>query len=1168
MLYKKLSKPLVAILVLLFFCTAMVLLLSALVRNPSIQRYLLGQVGQATGYNLNARDLKLDLLEGIGFSGRDVMVESRTRPGRIEASRLRIVLDVGKLIKGRIVPSKVEIFRPRIDLALVHGPRPLKVEDGRFFNKHITEKLSEFGSFSLKQGSLHVKGLPFGLKDLDCDVYPTKKGPVRIQVNIKGRAVSGKDSAPFVLEGTLARDKKPDSDLAAEMTLRTGKFPLAWARWPACLSFSQGVGEADIRLKAALGGPVSAEGKIIAEGVRFSLVRHEKTKDYFFDHLQADFISGYSKKIIEISSLHLKGPDFSVAASSKIDFKNQSNPHIILELESPFLPLVTFKGIFPTPFINALVNDRIFPILSGGEARLESFSLNGTNDQLKHLRLPENRDAISTRIKWKEIEIFKDGGALPFEKVSGELRFEKGALSTSLSHAVFGNSTITHASMNVHNLFEAPAFLVSVEGLFDLQDIKQQEKLDLMPSKVRQFLQGFEKLSGKVEASVEIGSEKKGVNLRIVNGKFHGTNCSAENKALYLPLVLDEADIQIDDKEKYRLRGAGRWGRSEFQVSGSTDNLWKAFKAEIAARIHMEEIMDHFGQGHQFPIKYSGPLPCRGTLLRKDGAWACQGEFDLDTVIVETDFVSADPPGKNDKVAFSVELDPGEKLVLNDLKFYLGRSAFGLKGLLGLKDNDTLDLSVMTENFLLEDLGIQRKNNHMQAKGDLSLSARVQGTRGNLQKISVIGKIAGKDISFALDALPSAVNDCHFELDFSEKDVFIHSLNMRMGESHANIQGHLQGWEGLKGEITVNADYLNVSDFIPKRTGSEDKDSTWNSFREKSNIRLSLSAQKGRWKSMIFGPLKLESGFQTGDLYITTAKAQLEHGSFAAQGHVKKEKGPERIFFTSDIKMTKQPVDHLADSLGLKKGLEGLLTMEAILSAKGMERKDLIHGLTGTGSTDFLLEEGRVKRKRGVFFKILEFLSLQNIIKWRMPDLSTKGFGFEQLEAHLNIKEGTIETDHLIFKSPVFNATAQGTVSVPSETIDFEIWVQTLETVDSLVGNVPIIGYILTGREKSPQGVLIYPLKVKGHWSDPHIRSRVLRNIAPGVLDIFKRILLTPGRILKEISENTLGLARRNGSEPEKKPSLRSREECSEILIDNDMEACYLVSFFELSKKL
>ncbi|MBW2143798.1 MAG: AsmA-like C-terminal domain-containing protein, partial [Deltaproteobacteria bacterium] len=808
------------------------------------------------------------------------------------------------------------------------------------------------------------------------------------------------------------------------------------------------------------------------------------------------------------------------------------NPHFTLKVESPFLPLATFKNIFPTPFVRPWVKEKIFPVLSGGDARLVHFSMNGTRDQLKHLRLPENRKAISMKIEWKEIDALRDGGGLPFERVSGELNIENGALSTSITHAVFGNSIITSASLDVSSLYEARTYCVSEEGLFDLQDIKQQENLDVMPSGARGFLQRFKNVSGKLEGSSRVSFEKGWGNPRVLMGEFHFTDCSTELNGLHLPLILNEAAIHIDGDGEPQFQGVGRWGRSEFRVSGSTDRLWKVSKARIESRVHVNGIIDLFFQGITLPLKQTDLIPIKAALTKKQNVWLIQGETNLDGVALETDSISLCPSEKCKEAVFDMAIFPGEKVCLNSLKYNLGESAFELNGSFDLISKDIIHVNVFSEKLLLKDLGIRFRNENAPTRGVVSCRAEVQVPLKDPSKTSVTGVVTGRNISLNLDRMASPVNDCHMILNFAEKDISIRSLSMRMGESLLDIHGDVQGWDGLKGKITANADFLNVSDFIPKKAGTEDKISTHGSFWKSSDIQLILNARKGKWKKLTFAPLKAECDFRSNDFCIKTVDAQIAHGTVSAKGHVKGEQGPERLFLTCEIKLKKQPFDDLEDSLGFKRGVEGLLTLEASLSAKGGETQDLISGLTG--SADILLEEGKIIREQGIVFKILEFLSLRNMINWDMPDFSKTGFDFEALEAHVDITEGNLETDSFIFKSAIFNATAQGTIFLPTETVDFDFWIQTLEAIDFVVGNVPIIGYILTEKENSPKGVIIYPLEVDGNWSNPKVKSSVLKNLGPGVINIFKRILLTPGHIFKEISEFTKRIVKMNGTQNEK----------------------------------
>jgi len=1128
MRHKKLRTILTSILLLLLLCIASVLLLNALVQISSVQHYLLGQLSEATGYNHEAGNLKLNLQHGIGFTALGVVAESRGRPKqRIGASRLSVTIDFKELIKGRIAPARIFISRPRIEMAFVKGPEPENVDDGSVFMEMIVAGTSKLRSASIRQGSIRIDGFPFGIEDFDIDIYPHKTNSDRTQVNMQGVVISNGDSTPFIMRGTLTGDKAQGNRLNTEMTLKTGKFPITWIPWPAALSFSQGRGQADIRLKAALKGPLTAEGNIVAEDVCFSFSRKGKTKDYLFDHLQADFTSHYFEKSLEIPSLNLKGPDFSVSSNSRFDFTDKSNPHFTLKIESPFLSLATFKEVFPTPFARPWVEDKIFPEVSGGEARLVHYALNGTRDQLKHLSLPENKDVMSMKIEWKEIDVLRDGGALPFEHVSGELNIEKCALSISVRHAVFGGSTINTAALNMSNLYGPRTYEMSVDGRFDLSDLKHQEAMDVIPSKGRQFLQEFNKLSGKLEGGVRVCFEQGWENLRVIGGTLHASNCAAEHNRLYLPLLLNEMELQIDPAGKNRFQGAGRWGRSEFQVSGSTDSLWKTGKVQVVAKAHVNEIIDRLFQIHDLPLSFKDPIPIKTTVTGEQDTWLFQGQTSLDDVTWKADSASVCLSKKCKKAVFDIKLLPKEKLYINRLNFELGESSFELKGDYDLKDHDMLHVDVSSEKLALEDFGIRLKGGKAPTRGIVSGHVQVRASLKSPSKTSVTGTAAGRDISLDPGWKVSSIHGGHFDLDFSGKDFFIRSLHMGLGRSLVDIHGHLKGWDCLKGEVTANAAYLDISDFIPKEPGPEDRISRPGSFAKNSDIRLIFSAPTGRWKKLSFGPLQAECGFRSGDLHITHAEARTEHGTLSATGLVKGEKGPQRLSFTSDIKMEKQPIEDIANSLGLKKTIEGRLTMKAALSAKGAKIKDLLSGLAG--SADFLLEEGRVFKKRGITYKILDFLSFQNIIK----DFSKEGYYFENLEASFNIKEGTLETDDFIFKSPAFNATAQGTVCLPTKMLDLKLWVQTLQTMDFVVGNVPIIGYILTEKEKSPKGVIIYPFEIKGQWSDPTIESRVWKNLGNGVINIFKRILLTPGRIYKEITEKTSGLAKMNGSQSE-----------------------------------
>ncbi|MBW1830045.1 MAG: hypothetical protein JRI74_11590, partial [Deltaproteobacteria bacterium] len=112
---------------------------------------------------------------------------------------------------------------------------------------------------------------------------------------------------------------------------------------------------------------------------------------------------------------------------------------------------------------------------------------------------------------------------------------------------------------------------------------------------------------------------------------------------------------------------------------------------------------------------------------------------------------------------------------------------------------------------------------------------------------------------------------------------------------------------------------------------------------------------------------------------------------------------------------------------------------------------------------------------------------------------------------------------------------------------------QTFETMDSVISKVPIIGYILTEKECAPKGVLLYPVEVKGLWSDPEIKYRPsLIRLGSGVFDIFKRILSTPGHYFKKISGGEKKVEENVGPPPDFGTELECEEVENETLDNSD----------------
>ncbi|HKI48650.1 MAG TPA: AsmA-like C-terminal domain-containing protein, partial [Desulfobacteria bacterium] len=197
----------------------------------------------------------------------------------------------------------------------------------------------------------------------------------------------------------------------------------------------------------------------------------------------------------------------------------------------------------------------------------------------------------------------------------------------------------------------------------------------------------------------------------------------------------------------------------------------------------------------------------------------------------------------------------------------------------------------------------------------------------------------------------------------------------------------------------------------------------------------------------------------------------------------------------------------------VKNRLEGNLTLESLLFAKGNTKEELLKSLTG--SANVLLEKG-VVRKSNVFIKILDSMSLTRVFETRPEKLSKDGLYFSRIAGHLDIDKGVAKAENLTMESPVFNAVAEGEANLCTGVIDAEVGVHPLTTADLLVSKIPILGYLLSGDDNT---VVAEYFKVDGKMSNPTVQYMAFKSMSNGTYSFFKRLFLSPQRLFQNISD-------------------------------------------------
>ncbi|MBL7224994.1 MAG: AsmA-like C-terminal domain-containing protein [Desulfobacteraceae bacterium] len=1135
MLPKRLRSILVPLFLLFLFFIGSLLLLNSLIQRPSVQHYLLGQVSKVVGYEIDAGPIEFSFWEGIGISARDFEIKLPEGYNKIAAARIMFKLDLRELIRGNILPTGLTLIEPKIEFALKEGWDISKPGEDGFFEAMPLKALAGIPSVTLKGAQISVKEMPLKVTGLFLHLSRKSTDPVTLDVTLDGKIDYREEAIPFSARGSITQDERGGA--SAEVSLRASEIPLSRISWPESLPVKQGIAGIEMTANGALDGTFWAKGNITIKDLEFMIIDDGDKKSFAFDEVDLPFHTFYSESKLYIPSFQMKAADFTLNANSTLDLKDKSNPHLEINVKSPAMSLKTFKELFPSSLLPQWVESDLFPIFSGGDVRVDLFSLKGTLNQIRNLDRPKNAGSLLLQLTCNGLTAFKDDGGVPVDGVSGNLEIEKGAIRVSNVEAHFRDSEISDGTLYLSSLYvDVPTIRVTVDGAFDLADLVLQRGLSLVPDDVRQQLEGFKSVTGKMNASVEIGHEAKWDYPKILKGRFKFRNCAVRNKDLVFPVLLEEAGLTIDEEERKLFIAEGKWGKSKILSSGVIGASWKTGEAHILLKADMDELAGHFFPDLNSSMRFKNQVPSLISLSKKGGEWAFRGTFDLKKTSLETESMTIDPFGEEGMVLFNGRLQPGEKFYLTNLKCNLGESSFELAGSYDLRGKDLFDFRVSSKKILLEDLGVRFKKGNLRGSGALKFDATVKASRSNPMMTDVTGWARSRDLFFSASAFYLPVEDCNFGLKFQGKDLSIDFLNLKLGKSPFHAKGELRGWDGMRGALTIKSDYLDLSDLIspeffnnfnPAASGTDspafsgpNEDRTQAGWREgasrfmkKSDIHLDITAPNGQWEGFRYGPLRIECALRSGDLYISRSSVEAEHGKLLLRGHVKRGKSREMLF-SSYIDLTKQPLKELPQSLEfVKSRAEGMLTIEALLFAKGSNKEDLISSLTG--SINVMIEEG-VLKKSHAFIKVMDFLSLRGIFVKRPPGLSKGGLYFESIGGNIDLVEGVAKTEDITMQSPVFNAVVRGEANLCTDKVNAELGIQPLVTVDSLVSKLPIVGYLLTGDNEA---LYVDYFKVEGTLSDPDVRYIPLKSLGNTTVGFFKRLFLSPQRLFKSISD-------------------------------------------------
>ncbi|HEY5974746.1 MAG TPA: AsmA-like C-terminal domain-containing protein, partial [Geobacteraceae bacterium] len=369
------------------------------------------------------------------------------------------------------------------------------------------------------------------------------------------------------------------------------------------------------------------------------------------------------------------------------------------------------------------------------------------------------------------------------------------------------------------------------------------------------------------------------------------------------------------------------------------------------------------------------------------------------------------------------------------------------------------------------------------------------------------------DLGLLSPRLPVRLTRVKGDIALHDRDLQIRALSGQINESSLSIKGTVQDIRNPRIDVAVTAPYLDLQDIRAlTELESPNKRDTTSAFTLKAAVR----ADSGKLRDIDFEKLTTTVMYEAKVLYLQPMTMNALGGTIDARFRIDSSGSAPR--YQVNYTMSNVTAERLTQAVGLtRQEITGLVTSSGELTARGNTAEELKR--SSLGSVKLTCEDGSLRRF-SVLSKIFSILNVSQLFKFQLPDMVSGGMPYNELTASFAIRDGVITSNDLFVASDAMNISAIGSINLVRDELDVTVGVQPLQTVDKVISRLPIVGWILTGKDKA---LITTYFTAKGKLADPQVSALPAKAMAKGVFDIFKRVFQLPAKLFTDTGEVILG---------------------------------------------
>jgi len=1146
--------PVIAVAV--FFVFAINYLIDPALYRNLIQRSLATNLGR----EVTIGRARISLWGGVGVTFEDLRVKDRSlKFDLLQSKRLILKAKLLPLLKREVRWKRIVLDKPALRLVknrngefnLFEGP--LSEERLKASEKGFIQALSTLfgGSLAFRNGELFFSDESLGEIPVVTEIHSFnlhlsevsygKAFPFRLN----GKAAQPRGEGSFSMEGTIL-DIPEDMDLSkarieAEVRIEGIEIPPLWPylkKWLPMKKVS-GILDVDGRCQVEGTGIFKTSGRIKFRDVVYD---HPRVFSYVLSPkwINIDFDVDFDRNDFTASRFSVELPEIAIKGKGRI--YGIGTKEMGMEAEAQSAPFDVSDGKRFIPFgilVNRDLADHLFRSEGNGPVQIVHVRLSGKMPEVEHCDQLQYAHTLSVEMKLGKVRLKLPWSFPVLEDLKGSLSFRKGHLHFRDLDGRFLHSTIDRATGVFDQLLQSSALQVEAEGRLDLRDLHPLTRAGITSSELFAALAPITSLTGRADCHISAKGELRPPFRFQHQGAYTLSKVRFVHSRIPMPVSVEEGKINFSNQGLQWSGAKVGFGSSSLLMSGFLKDGEVSGPAEITARgrVDMENLFTLF-QTPLFPeeirskvkeiknLTGTGQLSFKGRKPAGRSSFSYEGELVPKEVFFLPKGISTPLQLKEGTLSFS-------NLGVGFTKFRVqsGNSSLLLDGSirqenLNLSTSGRIDLkqlhSLLQTSFFPEEVRSQ-VGAFQGLTGETEVRLKWIGTSSRLIDSLKEGEVRLKDVSFQHEKVPVPVYQIEGSFLFSPEQFRLEGLRGRLGESPFAVSGTVLGpgsqTKGLSFlSLQIFSDQLDLDPLFPKTNedspASFEKLSHWLS---KWNMDIRLAAAQGSYSGLHYQDLKVEMKTVDGRLHIGSFQFRGAGGDFWGEGWI--EPAERGIRFEIKPRVSNMEAKAFLRAL-LQKGKEERIDVsgrvhihKVELRGGGEDLQKVKESLQGRLNLEF--ENGVIERFN-VLSKVFSVLNVSQLFKLRFPDLSTKGLPYRHITATVQVKEGVASTEDFLVESDAIRITLLGKLDLGKNQIDARIGVHPLGTVDTVLSNVPIVGYILTGKERAFLSIVY---EVKGDLDDPKIEAIPLKSAGEGFLGIMKRILETPFRPFQKNQE-------------------------------------------------